>query len=157
MELNKLLSPARIRVPLQATTKLDAITELVNLLHETGGLIDRDNVLEAVLKRESERTTGIGYGLAIPHGKSNGVRNLVMAAGKPQSPIDFKSLDGRPVSYIFLLISPHDQTSAHIQALAKISRLMNFDGFRTALAQAGSSQELFDAVATAEASDIGAR
>jgi fructose-specific phosphotransferase system IIA component len=150
MELSKLLTPDRIRVPLLASNKIEVITELVDLLHATGALSDRDAALAAVLSRESERSTGIGYGLAIPHAKSSGVRRLVMAAGKPATPVDFQSVDGRPVNFAVLLISPPDQTSAHIQALAKISRLMNIDDFRAAVTAAQSGDELAQAVIAAE-------
>ncbi len=151
MELSKQLTIDRIRVPLNATDKTAAITELVDVLSDTDGLIDRDVVLEAVLKREAERSTGIGYGLAIPHGKSDGCKKLVMAAGQPAEPIDFQSVDGRPVKFIVLLVSPPDQTGPHIQALAKISRLMNIDQFRTKIEDVTTAQELHDAITAAEA------
>ena len=155
MELSKIITPERIRVPLKAPDKVGVITELVDLLARTGDLSQRDVVLEAVLRREAERTTGIGYGLAIPHGKSTGCKSLSMAAGKTESPIDFQSLDRRPVTFVVLLISPPDQTSAHIQALAKISRLMNIESFRTAVEKAASAQELHAAVATYESMETG--
>lgn len=146
MQLTDILSLGRVRVPLQANTKLLAITELIDLLDATAGLTQRDAALEAVLKREGERTTGIGYGLAIPHGKSTGCKSLAMAVGKPATPIDFSSLDGRPVTFVVLLVSPPDQTSAHIQALAKVSRLMNAEPFRIKVSRATSAEELFAAI-----------
>jgi fructose-specific phosphotransferase system IIA component len=151
MELSQILTPDRIRVPLQSADKTGVITEMVDLLAAAGDLRNRDAVLEAVLKREAERTTGIGYGLAIPHGKSDGCKQLVMAAGKPAQPVDFQSLDRRPVTFVVLLVSPPDQTGPHIQALAKISRLMNMEEFRTAIARVTSAQELHDVIAVAEA------
>ncbi len=151
MELSKHLSVDRIRVPLSAVDKTAAITELVDVLSATDGLIDRDVVLDAVLKREAERSTGIGYGLAIPHGKSDGCKKLVMAAGQPAEPIDFQSVDGRPVKFSVLLVSPPDQTGPHIQALAKISRLMNIEQFRTKIESVTTAQDLHDAIAAAEA------
>jgi fructose-specific phosphotransferase system IIA component len=146
MNLEKLLTPDRMRVPIAATDKTGVITELIDVLDEAGVLSNRNAALEAVLKRESERTTGIGYGLAIPHGKSDGCKNLVMAAGKPAEPVDFQSLDGRPVNFVVLLVSPPDQTGPHIQALAKISRLMNIEPFREAVASANTSETLFQAI-----------
>ncbi|MCH8804658.1 MAG: PTS sugar transporter subunit IIA [Planctomycetes bacterium] len=150
MELSKILTEDHVRVPLSATDKSAAITELIDLLAAQGGLIDRDGALDAVLKREAERTTGIGYGLAIPHGKSNGCKDLVIAAGKPAEPIDFQSLDGRPVTFIVLLVSPPNQTGPHIQALAKISRLMNIEEFRNAVDAATTPGALHAAIATYE-------
>ncbi len=150
MELTKILTPDRIRVPLQATDKTGVITELVDLLVQVGGLAERSAALAAVLKREADRSTGIGYGLAIPHGKSDGCDRLVMAAGKPARPIDFQSVDGRPVTFVVLLVSPPDQTGPHIQALARISHLMNDERFRLAVEQAQTGDELFQAIASCE-------
>jgi len=155
MELSKILTAERIRVPLSGADKTSVITELVDVLHETGGLSDRDAALEAVLKRETERTTGIGYGLAIPHGKSDGCKELVIAAGKPAEPIDFQSLDQRPVTFVVLLVSPPDQTGPHIQALAKISRLMNMEDFRSAVDRVQSAEELHSVIQQFEANGNG--
>ena len=156
MNLSKIITADRVRVPIEATAKEGVITELIDLLDASGGLVDRDAALHAVLKRESERTTGIGYGLAIPHGKSDGCKGLVMAAGKPAEPVDFQSLDRRPVTFVVLLISPPDQTGPHIQALAKISRLMNMEEFRTAVERAQTSAELHEAITKYEANEAGA-
>jgi len=155
MQISKIISLDRIRVPLTAADKIGVITELIDLLDRTGGLVDRKAALEAVLKRERERTTGIGYGLAIPHGKSEGCKQLGMAAGKPATPIDFQSLDGRPVTLVVLLVSPPDQTGPHIQALAKISRLMNIEAFRNAVARATTAEELHAAMVDYESREPG--
>ena len=154
MELSRILTPERIRVPLEPADKIGVITQLVDVLAATGGLVNRDAALDAVLKREAERTTGIGYGLAIPHGKSDGCDRLVMAAGKPAAPVDFQSLDGRPVTFVVLLLSPPDQTGPHIQALAKISRLMNIEDFRNAVDQAMSARDLHQAIAACESTEL---
>lgn len=146
MELSKILTPERMRVPLAAGDKRGLITELVGLLAASGAIANQQAVLDAVLKRETERSTGIGYGLAIPHGKSDGCTQLVMAAGKPAQPIEYQSVDGRPVNFIVLLVSPPDQTANHIQALAKISRIMNVEAFRSSIASVGSAQELHDLI-----------
>ncbi len=153
MELSRILTPERIRVPLASNEKTAAITELVDLLAGAGVVTDREAALKAVLKREAERSTGIGYGLAIPHGKSDACTGLALAAGKPQQPIAFQSLDGRPVTFIVLLVSPPDQTGPHIQALAKISRLMNIEDFRNAVARADSAQALHGAIVACESRD----
>jgi fructose-specific phosphotransferase system IIA component len=153
MKLATLLTPERIRVPIEASEKTGVITELVDVLAEAGALGDRESTLDAVLKREAERTTGIGYGLAIPHGKSDGCNELVIAAGKPSQPVDFQSLDGRPVTFVVLLISPPDQTGPHIQALAKISRLMNIEEFRIAIADASSAEDLHQAISEFDMDD----
>jgi fructose-specific phosphotransferase system IIA component len=150
MRLTEILKPQNIRVPLVATNKTDAITELVQLLHANGEIADVKSVLASVLEREATRTTGIGNGLAIPHGKCNGTDHLVMAIGKPLTPIDFQSIDGKPVTLIWLLTSPPDKTGPHIHALARISRLMTVESFRQALAAARSAQDVYDTIVKQE-------
>jgi len=150
MRLTDILKPQNIKVPLDSLAKNDAIAELVNLLAQNGDITDAKKVLDAVLEREATRTTGIGNGLAIPHGKCNGTKDLVMAIGKANTPIDFTAIDGRPVTVIWLLGSPPDKTGPHIHALARISRLMTSDKFRLALNSAKTSQEMYDAIVQQE-------
>ena len=150
MRLSEILKPQNIKVPVMAKGKTDAIAELIKLLADNGEVADPRKVMESVLEREATRTTGIGNGLAIPHGKCNGTDHLVMAIGRPQTPIDFQAIDGRPVSLIWLLTSPPDKTGPHIHALARISRLMTIDRFRQALAGAKNPQEIFDAIVQQE-------
>lgn len=150
MKLTDILSRSCIRVPLKATDKTGAITELVDLLAEAGKIRDRDAVLKSVLEREKTRSTGIGYGLAVPHGKSEACPSLAMAVGRPIEPIDFESRDGQPANIIALLASPPDQTGPHIQALARISRLMLIEQFRQKLARADSAEAFFDVISEHE-------
>src|SRR3954468_23605961 len=150
MRLTEILKPQNIKVPLQATAKAEAIGELVNLLAANQELSDPKRVLDSVLEREATRTTGIGNGLAIPHGKCTGTDHLVMAIGRPKTPIDFQAIDGRPVNLIWLLTSPPDKTGPHIHALARISRLMTIDKFRQSLAEAKTAQEIYDAIVKQE-------
>jgi len=150
MLLTEILTPQRIKVPLVSTTKDGAITELVDLLVNTGGITERDKVLQAVLDRERTRTTGIGNGLALPHGKCSAVSELLMAVGRPAAPIDFASIDNKPVSLIIMLVSPLDKTGPHIQALARISRLLSFDAVRNKLNAAATAEEMFQIISTQE-------
>src|SRR5881275_3382925 len=150
MRLIDILKPENIKVPLEAHSKTEAISELVAVLAKNGDVADAKKVLDAVLEREATRTTGIGNGLAIPHGKCSGTGDLVMAIGRAATPIDFQAIDGRPVSIIWMLASPPDKTGPHIHALARISRLMTIDKFRVALAAAKSPQEAFDIIVQQE-------
>jgi len=146
MKLTELLSRSCVRVPLQAGDKTGAITELVGLLADNGRFADRAAVLKAVLEREQTRSTGIGYGLAVPHGKSAACPELAIAMGKPAAPIEFGSIDGRPVNFIVLLASPPERTGPHIQALARVSRLMLGEDFRKDVAAAATADELYDTI-----------
>lgn len=150
MVLTQILNPACIKVPLDGKDKESAITELVNLLDNSGLLTDRAVVLDAVLTREQTRSTGIGSGIAIPHGKCKGVKDLVMAIGIAHEPIDFQSIDGKPVRLVVLLASPQDRTGPHIQALARISRLMLDEKFKEKLEAARNAQEVYSFVSDKE-------
>ena len=150
MILTQILQPTCIKVPLDSNDKDSAITELVDMLDASNQIEDRDTVLEAVLIREQTRSTGIGSGIAIPHGKCNGVKELVMAIGVANTPIEFDSIDQKPVSIIVLLASPIDRTGPHIQALARISRLMLDDKFKDQLQNANSAEEAYDLINSKE-------
>ncbi len=144
INLLDILSPACVKVPLAATTKRGVIEELVDMLASAGKVSDAQALKDAVWTREQTRTTGIGLGLAIPHGKCAGMSGLAMAIGKPSEPMNFESIDGQPVKLIVLLASPPDKQSDHIQALARISRLMNMEEFRNKAYATTSGEELFE-------------
>jgi len=126
------------------------------VLAEAGKVNDSAELKEAVWMRETARTTGIGYSLAIPHGKSAGVPDLAMAIGKPKEPIDFSAIDNKPVRLVVLLASPLDRTSDHIQALARISRLMAAEEFRSQIYAAETSEELHSLLLSRELASTGA-
>ncbi len=150
MTLTKILQPTCVKVPLEGKDKKSVITELVDLLDANGLLLDRNVVLDVVFAREQTRSTGIGTGIAIPHGKCNAVKELVMAIGVTGEPIDFASVDGKPVTIIFLLVSPSDQTGPHIQALARISRLMLDEQFKQELEKATSAEQVYEVLSKKE-------
>ena len=150
MTLTEILKPSCVKVPLEATDKKAAIFELVDVLEDAALMRDGDSLKAAVWTREQTRTTGIGHGLAIPHGKCDCMTGLAMAIGKPAQPMEFAAIDQRPVRLIVLLASPPDRTSDHIQALAKISRLMTDANFREKLFNAESSDELYSLLAAQE-------
>ncbi|MCK5175517.1 MAG: PTS sugar transporter subunit IIA [Planctomycetes bacterium] len=150
MNLTQILQPTCVKAPLEGTDKDSVITELVELLADSGQLLDKEVVLEAVLVREQTRSTGIGSGIAIPHGKCAGVKELVMSIGITKDGVDFDSIDGKPVSIVILLASPIDRTGPHIQALARISRLMLDEDFKTNLENATSAEEVYEQISNRE-------
>ncbi len=150
MILTQILQPTCIKVPLEGRDKNAVISELIGLLEANGSLLDKEAVCEAVFMREQTRSTGIGSGIAIPHGKCKAVRELVMAVGIAREPIDFESVDGKPVTIVILLVSPADQTGPHIQALAKISRLMLDGQFKQSLEQARTADEAYQLLSSKE-------
>jgi len=143
MLLADILTPEAVKVPLRAREKQAAINELVDLLGDAGLIVQPEKLRAVVWEREQQRTTGIGEGLAIPHGKASCAQQLVMAVGRPEVPIDFNSVDRKPVRLIVLLASPPDKTADHIQALGKISRMMSNSAFRERAFETETADELY--------------
>jgi mannitol/fructose-specific phosphotransferase system IIA component (Ntr-type) len=135
--LTELLTPDRIRVPLEATDKPGVLRELVTLLAERAG-VSPEPLLAAVLEREQVLSTGIGHGIAIPHAKAPGVADLMLVAGSAPEGIPFDALDGQPVRLFFLLIGPESAAGQHVKALSRIARLVRRESVRTALLEAQS-------------------
>lgn len=150
MLLADILSPDCVLTPLAAGEKDQAVAELVDALHAAGRIDDAPAVLAAVRQREQLRTTGVGAGLALPHGKSDHAPAPTLAVGKPAEPMEFDSVDGKPVSVIVLLVSPTDQPGEHIQALARISRLLSIESTRQAVEKAQTPQQLYEAIVQQE-------
>jgi fructose-specific phosphotransferase system IIA component len=136
MTLMEILSGKSVIVGLKGQNKREILEELVGLLDVGDKITDRGKVLDAVLQREEIMSTGIGHGIAIPHGKSEFVTELGGVLGiKPQG-VDFDALDGKPTYIFFLLVSPMDVSGPHIKALARISRLLKGEEFRQRLIHA---------------------
>jgi len=150
MLLTQILQLNCVKVPLEGKDKESVITELVELLDSNGMLVDKTVVMDAVFTRERTRSTGIGSGIAIPHGKCKAVKELVMALGLTIEAIDFDSVDGKPVKIIILIVSPTNQTGPHIQALAKISRLLLDEQFKNSIECSTSSDEVFELISKKE-------
>ena len=150
MNILDLLNPSAIKVPLNATDKHEAIDELIDRLSEIGAIKDAPTLKQVVWAREQQRSTGIGEGLAIPHGKANCCDSLQMAIGIPKEPIEYGAVDGKPVKMLMLLASPPDKTADHIQALGKISRLMGNEQFRRLAYNAETAEDLYTLFSEAE-------
>ncbi len=150
MILTQILQPNCVKVPVESKDKEAVIAELVDLLDAQGLLSDRDVVLDSVLTRERTQSTGTGAGIAIPHGKCNAVKELVMAIGIAHEPIEFQSIDGKPVTILILLVSPANQTGPHIQALARISRLMLNEEFKARLEKANTADDVYELLSEQE-------
>ena len=135
MNMMGFLNDGAVSTDLKSQQKEGVIQELVALLVKTGCVKDKDvqKLTQILLKRESLGSTGIGQGVAIPHGKSDCVTKLVGAFGVSRAGINFESLDGEPVHLFFLLVAPEDSAGPHLKALARISRLLKDKHFRDSL------------------------
>lgn len=127
---------------LQAATKLEAIEEMVEQLNRTGKLINKPAYLEAVLHREAEYSTGIGMGVAIPHGKSSGVKSPALVFARSQAGIDFDSMDGEPAYLFFLVAVPESANDEHLKILGLLSRKLMHQEVRQQLMAAATYEEV---------------
>lgn len=142
MKMMDFLNEKAVCANLKASTKEDAIKELVELLAKAQLIKDKEKIVRTLLDREALGSTGIGQGVAIPHGKSESVKELVAAFGLSQKGVNFDSLDGEPVFIFFLLVAPEDSAGPHLKALARISRLLKDKYFRDTLKSAKDEKTL---------------
>lgn len=142
MNLRKILSPEVVSLGLKAETKDEALVELVELLMQSGKVADREKALAAIREREEKMSTGIQHGVAIPHGKSEAVEELVACVAVKPEGIDFASLDGEPSKIFIMTLSPVNRTGPHVQFLAEISQLLQTAEAREKILSVNSAEEL---------------
>lgn len=133
MKISDFLEEKAVTADLKATDKEGVLRELVGLLAKAGVIKDEEEIVQILLEREALGSTGIGNGIAIPHGKSDSVKQLTAAFGVSRTGVDFDSLDGEPVYLFFLLVAPEEAPGPHLKALARISRLLRDKFFRDRL------------------------
>ncbi len=148
MGLEDLLSPQGVIHNLRACCKREALQALAD---KASGLIDRPaaDIMSTLLEREQLGSTGVGDGVALPHGKIEGLGKIVGVLARLEAPVSFDALDDQPVDLVFMLLAPANATAAHLKALAKVSRLLRDEDARDALRGADSAEALF-AIATAD-------
>jgi len=146
MTLGSLLSVDQIVPEMKATERWAAIVELIDLLVQKNRVraSDRDSILAALRQREETMSTGIGFGIAIPHASSNCVSEVIAAFGRSSTGIEFDSLDNSPVRFIVLFVVPKDQFQVHLRTLAAIAKFLNDKSVREQLAKAASGEEILN-------------
>ncbi|MEP6604034.1 MAG: PTS sugar transporter subunit IIA [Spartobacteria bacterium] len=144
MSLASLLSTEQIIPEMKATERWPAIVELVDLLVTQTKIKpdDRDTILASLKQREETMSTGIGFGIAIPHCSSDRLEEVVAAFGRSTSGIEFDALDNAPVKFVVLFIVPKNQFQTHLRTLASIAKFLNDRSVRDSLAQAKSADEI---------------
>jgi mannitol/fructose-specific phosphotransferase system IIA component (Ntr-type) len=144
MSLASLLSAEQIIPEMKATERWPAIVELIDLLVGLGKIksADRDSILASLKQREETMSTGIGFGIAIPHCSSDRIDEVVAAFGRSSKGIEFDALDNAPAKFVVLFIVPKNQFQTHLRTLASIAKYLNDRGTRDALANAKSTEEI---------------
>jgi mannitol/fructose-specific phosphotransferase system IIA component (Ntr-type) len=144
MRLRDLLDDTVVKVGLHGTDKESCFEEMIDVLVAAGRVKDRAGALAAIRAREAQGTTGIGQGVAIPHGKHPSIPSLTAAMGISSRGIEFDSIDGDRVRVVFLLLARVDDPGPHVRALAEIARLVQTPGFYRKLIEAQSPQAVLD-------------
>ena len=145
MKLSEILDKEAIVTDLAARHKKEVLEELCQAMARVEE-IEVQPLLEVLLERERLGSTGIGDGIAIPHGKSSEIKQLLVACGRSKQGVDFESMDGRLTHLFFLLVAPENSTGIHLKALAKISRLLKDENFRQELMSAETQAEIFELI-----------
>jgi PTS system nitrogen regulatory IIA component len=142
MNLKSVLSRDTVCLHLKGTTKEEIINELLDVLVQSGKIKDREAALAAVMDRERKMSTGMKHGIAIPHGKSPTVHELVACIGISDNPVDFDSLDHEPCRIFIMTLSPIDKTGPHLQFLAEVSLLFKSSEKRAGILAAKTPEEV---------------
>ena len=140
--IQDILSSDLIIEDLQATNKAEVIREFSALLARAGKVRDAEELAQVLLNRESQCSTGIGDGIAIPHAKSRVIGEMVIAFGRSARGVDFQSLDGQPAHLFFVLVTPDDRPGDHLKTLARISRILRNTVLRQELMRSAARQEI---------------
>ncbi|MGA9110495.1 MAG: PTS sugar transporter subunit IIA [Smithella sp.] len=143
MQLNQILKIEFINANLSARNKDEALAELINTIIEGGIKLKHSSIIEILKQRENLGSTGIGDGVAIPHGKIPELDEIIVAFGRSMEGIPFNSLDGKPVHLFSLLLAPENSSGQHLKILAKISKMLKDVDFRKKLLKAKSQSDLY--------------
>ena len=150
MQLLKILDESVIKIPIESDSKEEAIEEMVEILIRAGRITDRESALEAINQRESRQSTGIGKGLAVPHGKDPKTTQLVGAVGISREGIEYDSIDGQPVHAIILLLAQPDHPGPHVAALAEIAQIFSRPALRQAFCNAKDAAAVMEIIRSVE-------
>ena len=150
MKITDLLNKDAIKLNGIANSKQDTINKLVDLMAKNGNLTDKEKYKEVVLKREEEGSTGIGEGIAIPHGKTDAVSKPGLSAMVINDGVEFDSLDGQPAKLLFLIAAPNTKDNVHLDVLSRLSTLLMDTEFRKSLMEAKTPEEFLRCIDIAE-------
>ncbi|MBI5047785.1 MAG: PTS sugar transporter subunit IIA [Deltaproteobacteria bacterium] len=146
MRLIDILNRDCIIPDLKGRDKREALEEMVEELTFRVGGFNKERLLEVILERERLGSTGIGYGVAIPHARLKGLNSIIIFFGRSISGIEFQALDEKPAHLFFLIAAPEDSTTTHLKILARISRLLKDAVFRDKLMAASTREEIYDII-----------
>ncbi|QCX34408.1 PTS sugar transporter subunit IIA [Caloramator sp. E03] len=146
MNIAEIMNEKMIKLQLDSKDKISVIRELAELLYENDKLYDKEKYIEAVLKREEEFSTGVGMGIAIPHGKSSAVKEPSIAFGRSKEGIEYGSLDGLPAQLFFIIAVPENSNDEHLRLLGQISRKLMHREVREKLLNAETFNEIIEAL-----------
>lgn len=146
MKIEDILREPCVLDDLKGKTKRDVLVELVEALRKEDFVENVDRAVHVILEREKLGSTGIGEGVAIPHGKIKGLKNILCAFGRSEDGVDFDAIDMKPVHILFLLLAPEDSATLHLKMLSRISKILRDQSFRKNLMEYRNSHEIYTGI-----------
>ncbi len=146
MEICEVLSQDRVIVGMKSRDKIGAIRELLEVATKSGKVRDKEKLLESILEREKLQTTGVGFGLAIAHAKTDVVEGIFLSLGTSEDGVNYDSLDGKPAYILFLLTAATNKNTEYLSVLAKIARIFKEEDLREAVIRAGSPADVMNLI-----------
>ncbi|NQT56811.1 MAG: PTS sugar transporter subunit IIA [Desulfobacteraceae bacterium] len=146
MKLSEIIEEEDIISDLKASDKKSVLEELAEVISNHEPSINKKDIVKVLMERERLGTTGIGDGVAIPHGKLNGVRQPLISFGRSKKGMDFDAMDGQPAYLFFLLIAPENSSGIHLEILARIAKMLKNSAFRKKLMEAGTRKECYQTI-----------
>jgi PTS system nitrogen regulatory IIA component len=144
--LSKMIEANNVIPDLKARDKRGVLEELAGAISENDSSIDKETLVRVLVERERLGTTGIGDGVAIPHGKLDTIEHPIISFGRSKEGLDFDSMDGQPAYLFFLLVAPENSSGIHLQVLAKIAKILKNSAFRMKLMEGGTREELYQTI-----------
>lgn len=150
MKVQDLLQKNAILIELNSIDKKEVLNQMARFMASLYGLQDGDGISQKILERETDMSTGIGYGIAIPHARIAGIDRLYMVAARHKTGIDFNAIDEQPVHLLFMMISPMNTSAEHTQILSSLSRIMSYEDVRKKLLNANTAEQFLDVLVKSE-------
>jgi PTS system nitrogen regulatory IIA component len=146
MNIENIFKKELVIADLKAPDKITVLEEMVEKIHQLYPRLQAKDLLNVLIERERLGSTGIGDGFAIPHGKIQGLEDLLLGFGRALKGLDFSAMDGKPTQFFFLLMAPEGQAGIHLKALARLSRLIKTPHFHEELLKAQTGEELYQVI-----------
>jgi nitrogen PTS system EIIA component len=150
VKIQDLIQKNAILTDIAQTEKSEVLRLMATFMATRYGLPDGEDIAQRIIERETDMSTGIGYGIAIPHARVPGIDQLYLVAGRSIVGIEFNAIDEQPVHLLFMMLSPKNTSSEHTQVLSKLSRIMSYEEVRSKLLEVQTTEQFYDVIVKSE-------